>query len=91
MDRKDRAVISTYDNAIDRLDAEWPLLCADPSACATVTGWLTDAGVFAPGELPGELAAVLPELERRDRTRGREHSDRWLGAVLRHVADPGKP
>ncbi|BBG20639.1 hypothetical protein RVR_P17 (plasmid) [Actinacidiphila reveromycinica] len=79
----------TYNNAIDQLDAEWPLLCADPSAAAIVTGWLTGAGIFTPGEAPRDLGAVLPELECRDRELGREHSDRWLGAVLRHVTDAG--
>jgi hypothetical protein len=82
-------VTRTCDNTIDRLRAEWPLLCADPSVAATVTGWLTGAGVFAPGQAPDDLAEVLPELERWDRVRGREHSDRWLGAVLRHVCDAG--
>lgn len=79
----------TYDNAIDRLRAEWPLLCADPWAALTVAGWLTVAGVFVPGEAPDDLVDMLPELERRDRALGRQHSDRWMGAVLRHVADAG--
>jgi hypothetical protein len=82
--------VNSYTNAIDRLRAEWPLLCADRSAGAAVTGWLADAGVFTPGELSGDLAAVLPELERRDVEQGREHTDRWMGAVLRHVGDGGQ-
>ncbi|SEG85662.1 hypothetical protein SAMN05216223_116114 [Actinacidiphila yanglinensis] len=82
--------MNSYNNAIDRLRAEWPLLCADPLAGAAVTGWLIDAGVLAPGEVAGDLGAVLPELERRDARRGREHTDRWMGALLRQVGAGGQ-
>ncbi|NUS17260.1 MAG: hypothetical protein HOY69_38680 [Streptomyces sp.] len=75
-------MISTCSNVVDHLDAEWPVLCADPRAAKIIIGWLVEAGVFAPGQAPASLAQVLPQLKRGDRTWGREHSDRWLGAVL---------
>ncbi|MCX5355528.1 hypothetical protein [Streptomyces mirabilis] len=72
------------------LNAEWALVCAEPAHAAMVRGWLEDAGVLAPGEVPERLEDVLAELERRDRSQGRAHSDRWLAAVLAVAAGAGR-
>ncbi|MCZ4098086.1 hypothetical protein [Streptomyces sp. H39-C1] len=77
-------------NAVDRLNAEWSALSADVSKTATVTGWLVDAGVFAPGEAPSNLAALLTELKYRDRCLGRDHTDWWMGALLQYAIVPGE-
>ena len=69
-----------------RWNADWGLLCEEPSHAARVADWLVEAGVFAPAEAPGDLADVLAELERRDRERGRSHSDLWLAALLQQAA-----
>ncbi|NEC11530.1 hypothetical protein G3I34_04255 [Streptomyces sp. SID8014] len=71
------------------LNAEWALVCAEPSTARKVSGWLTDAGVFSPDEAPGHLDDLLTELERRDRSKGIEHSDRWLAALIRLAAGTG--
>lgn len=81
--------MSSYDNAVDRLDAEWPAVCADPRAAQWVSGWLADAGVIEAEQGPVALAEVLPLLGRRDRELGRVHSDRWMAAVLEHAAGQG--
>ncbi|WP_327434793.1 hypothetical protein [Streptomyces sp. NBC_01236] len=72
------------------LNAEWALVCAEPAHAAMVRGWLEAAGVLAPGEAPDRLEDLLAELERRDRSRGRAHSDRWLAAVLAIAAGEGR-
>ncbi|MEU1628188.1 hypothetical protein ABZ746_23230 [Streptomyces sp. NPDC020096] len=76
------------ENAFDRLNADWALVCADVSRAEVVTGWLVEAGVFTEREAPEDLAELLAELELRDRACGRSHSDRWMAALLRHVSRP---
>jgi DNA-directed RNA polymerase specialized sigma24 family protein len=76
-------------DAIARLNADWDQLCASSSHAARVAGWLAEAGVPAPATAPVGLADLLADLKRRDRQGGRSHSDAWLAAILRHVADPG--
>ncbi|NML54791.1 hypothetical protein HHL19_18690 [Streptomyces sp. R302] len=71
------------------LNAEWALVCAEPSAGARVRGWLEEAGVLTPGEGPSELEELLGWLGVRDRQVGREHSDRWMGALLAVAAGEG--
>lgn len=71
------------------LNAEWALVCAEPSAASTVGRWLTAAGIFGVGEAPDQLDDVLAELARRDRSQGRQHSDRWLAALIRIAVGSG--
>ncbi|MFB7429440.1 hypothetical protein ACFC0K_39905 [Streptomyces hydrogenans] len=71
------------------LNAEWALVCAEPGAGARVRGWLEEAGVLTPAEGPAELEELLGWLGVRDRRVGREHSDRWMGALLAVAAGEG--
>ncbi|WP_052744611.1 hypothetical protein [Streptomyces odonnellii] len=71
------------------LDAEWTLVCADPDHAAAVGGWLREAGVFTSGEVPSTLEGLLAALRDRDLAHGRDHSDVWLGALLREAAGEG--
>ncbi|MFI8930630.1 hypothetical protein ACIG3E_23500 [Streptomyces sp. NPDC053474] len=71
------------------LNTEWTLVCSESTNGMRVAGWLEDAAVFASGEAPVDLPALLSELESRDRAQGRAHSDRWLWALLERAADRG--
>ncbi|MET9734584.1 hypothetical protein ABZZ79_29280 [Streptomyces sp. NPDC006458] len=71
------------------LNAEWALVCAEPGAGTRVRGWLEEARVLSPGEGPAELEELLAWIRARDRQSGREHSDRWMGALLAVAAGEG--
>ncbi|MFD5025029.1 hypothetical protein [Streptomyces sp. NPDC058373] len=71
------------------LNAEWALVCAEPSTASTVGRWLTAAGIFGAGEAPDHLDDLLAELAHRDRSKGRQHSDRWLAALIRIAVGTG--
>lgn len=75
-------------NALSALNAEWRQLGSDPYATRLVLGWLAEAGVFFDGEVT--LAVALRQLARRDRQQGREHTDVWLGALLRRAVGEGE-
>lgn len=45
--------------------------------------------IFGAGEAPDQLDDLLAELARRDRSKGRQHSDRWLAALIRIAVGSG--
>ncbi|MFJ2060365.1 hypothetical protein ACIOMM_31120 [Streptomyces sp. NPDC087908] len=71
------------------LNAEWALVCAEPGSGEQVRGWLEQAGVLRRGEGPAELEELLGWIGVRDRRLGREHSDRWMRALLAVASDEG--
>lgn len=71
------------------LNAEWALVCAEPGVGARVRVWLEEARVLSSGEGPAELEELLAWIRARDRQAGREHSDRWMGALLVVAAGEG--
>ncbi|MDV5143264.1 hypothetical protein R1T08_02795 [Streptomyces sp. SBC-4] len=71
------------------LNAEWALVCAEPGSGVRVRGWLEQAGVLHRGEGPAELEELLGWIGVRDRRLGREHSDRWMGALLAVASGEG--
>ncbi|MFI5753030.1 hypothetical protein ACIBBE_46200 [Streptomyces sp. NPDC051644] len=73
----------------ESLDAEWALVCAGAGRAEMVLGWLREGGVLPEDERAHGLAELLVELERRDRARGRVHSDRWMRVLLERAAGEG--
>ncbi|MFB8211125.1 hypothetical protein [Streptomyces sp. NPDC056010] len=72
------------------MNAEWAVVCAEPGNTDLVLKWLREGGIHLwDGLTMGGLAEVLAELERRDRARGRAHSDRWLRVLLERAAGEG--
>lgn len=71
------------------LNAEWALVCAQPGSGEQVRGWLEGAGVLCRGEGPAELEELLGWIGVRDRRLGREHSDRWMRALLAVASGEG--
>ncbi|RII06949.1 hypothetical protein DSC45_34545 [Streptomyces sp. YIM 130001] len=75
------------------LNAEWALVCAEPDHARLVAGWLEAAGVTVPAAARESLHVLLGHLEQHDRAAsrdGREHSDRWLGALLAVAVGEGR-
>ncbi|MFE7948208.1 hypothetical protein [Streptomyces sp. NPDC057426] len=71
------------------LNAEWALVCAVPGSGERVRGWLEQAGALRQGEGPTELEELLGWIGVRDRRLGREHSDRWMRALLAEASGEG--
>lgn len=81
----------TGTRVFESLNAEWALVCAQAGHAETVLGWLHQADVLTDHdqEQGAGLGEVLEELGRRDRARGRAHSDRWLRPLLERAGGEG--
>ncbi|MFB7763706.1 hypothetical protein [Streptomyces xiamenensis] len=70
-------------DAFRLLDAEWALLARQTGPALTVAGWLREAGALEERVAPLQMNSLLTLLKSRDQAEvTREHSDRWLGALL---------
>lgn len=75
------------EDAIIALHAEWEVVSQDGRALRTVADWLGAAGVMVPSG--ASLAGLLEALEEEDHRNGREHTDRWMGALLQRATATG--